>query len=153
MLKAEYPKGVDVVYESVGGDMFATCVDALAPRGRLIVIGVMSAYSSGWAPSSHPGLAEKLLWKSASCAGFFLLRYPHLFRPHFARLLQQHAAGRLHVAVDPASRRFVGPQAAADAVEYLHSGASAGKVVLQLPGVLPPGVPLPGDAAPVAAKL
>lgn len=36
--------------------MFATCVDALASKGRLIIIGMMSQYGSGWAPSSYPGL-------------------------------------------------------------------------------------------------
>lgn len=41
MLKSEYPQGVDVVYESVGGDMFTACFDALAPRGRIIIIGMM----------------------------------------------------------------------------------------------------------------
>lgn len=39
MLKSEYPKGVDVVWESVGGDMFDTAVNALATRGRVIIIG------------------------------------------------------------------------------------------------------------------
>lgn len=45
VLKAEYPKGVDVVYEGVGGDMFVASLNALAPRGRLLVIGMMSAYA------------------------------------------------------------------------------------------------------------
>jgi NADPH-dependent curcumin reductase CurA len=62
VLRAEYPRGVDVVYESVGGDMFRAAVDGLADRGRLVVIGMMGAYSEGWPPSNHPGLAEKLLW-------------------------------------------------------------------------------------------
>jgi hypothetical protein len=35
---------------------------------------MMSAYGSGWQPGSYPGLVEKLLWKSAACEGFFLLR-------------------------------------------------------------------------------
>jgi NADPH-dependent curcumin reductase CurA len=39
--------------------MFDLCVDALADRGVLIVIGMMSAYASGWARSRHEGLAEK----------------------------------------------------------------------------------------------
>lgn len=39
--------------------MFDTCVDALADRGTLIVIGMMSAYGDGWKRSSHEGLAEK----------------------------------------------------------------------------------------------
>jgi len=32
-------QGVDLVWESVGGEMFETCVRALANGGRLIVIG------------------------------------------------------------------------------------------------------------------
>jgi NADPH-dependent curcumin reductase CurA len=59
--------------------MFDLAVDALADRGTLIVIGMMSAYSDGWKRSSHEGLAEKLLWKSAAVAGFFLLRYAALW--------------------------------------------------------------------------
>lgn len=39
--------------------MFDLCVDALADRGTLVVIGMMSAYSSGWQRSAHEGLAEK----------------------------------------------------------------------------------------------
>lgn len=44
-------QGVDIVYESVGGDMFKTCLGALAKNGRLVVIGMMSQYGSGWKPS------------------------------------------------------------------------------------------------------
>ena len=66
VLHEEYPRGIDVVYESVGGDMFKAALDGLADRGRLIVIGMMGAYAEGWPLSTHPGMAEKLLWKSAS---------------------------------------------------------------------------------------
>jgi NADPH:quinone reductase-like Zn-dependent oxidoreductase/short-subunit dehydrogenase len=136
VLRAEYPKGVDVVYESVGGDMFDTAVNALAPRGRLVVIGAVSQYAGGWsAPSSHPGLTEKLLWRSASCVGFFLPLHARHFRRHMARLVAMRAAGTLHVALDP--RRFTGLAQAADAVEHLHSGKSLGKVLLQIPTELP----------------
>ena len=44
VLKKEYPKGIDVIYESVGGQMFETCVRNLAVRGRLIVIGMITQY-------------------------------------------------------------------------------------------------------------
>ena len=39
---------MDIIWESVGGDMFRACLRALAQGGRLIVIGMMSQYSSGW---------------------------------------------------------------------------------------------------------
>ena len=44
-------QGIDLIWESVGGDMFTTCTRALAQGGRLVVIGMMSQYSDGWAPS------------------------------------------------------------------------------------------------------
>ncbi|KAF5830042.1 hypothetical protein DUNSADRAFT_15083 [Dunaliella salina] len=130
VLKAEYPRGIDVVYESVGGDMFSAALAALAPRGRLIIIGMMSAYQEGWPRSEHPGLPEKLLWKSASMIGFFLLRYAQHFKAHLAELINQMDAGKLQVMVDP--RRFDGIEAIPAAVDHLNSGKSIGKVVVQL---------------------
>ena len=44
MLKETYPAGVDVVYESVGGETYETCINRLAEKGRLIVIGYISGY-------------------------------------------------------------------------------------------------------------
>ena len=103
---------------------------------------MMSAYGAGWPLSAHKGLPEKLLWKSATLAGFFLLRHASLFGSHLSMLLALHAAGRLRVPIDGA--RFVGLAAAPDAVARLHGGRSSGKVTLQVATQLPPGV------APVA---
>lgn len=136
VLLTEYPRGVDVVYESVGGDMFAACVDALAPKGRLIIIGMMSKYKDGWSKSNFPGLTEKLLWKNASLSGFFLPRYANLYRAHLWRLAQLLSQGQLRAEVDP--QRFLGLENVAAAVEYLQSGRSKGKVVVQIPLRLPP---------------
>lgn len=51
--------------------MFSTCVDALAPKGRLIIIGMMSQYASGWAPSSYPGLTGERK-KPGGCVVFVM---------------------------------------------------------------------------------
>lgn len=138
VLRKEYRKGVDVVYECVGGELFAAALASLAPRGRLVVIGSMSAYAAGWGPEtlSRPGVAEALLWRSAACVGFFLPLWAHLFRPHLARLVAEHAAGRLRVALDGHS--FVGLERATAAVARLQGGLSSGKVVLQVAVQLPP---------------
>lgn len=42
VLKKEFPKGIDIIYESVGGEMFNMCLNALAVYGRLVVIGMIS---------------------------------------------------------------------------------------------------------------
>jgi len=133
----------DLVYESVGGDTFDACVDVLADRGVLVVIGMMDSYSSGWQPRARAGLAEKLLWKSAAVSGFFLLRHAALWPAHLAALCRMAASGHLSVAVDDAGDggcrggAFVGVEAVADAVERLQGGRSSGKVVVQLSRELP----------------
>ncbi|XP_030466658.2 uncharacterized protein LOC115685707 [Syzygium oleosum] len=130
VLKKEFPRGVDIVYESVGGEMFDLCLNALAIYGRLIVIGMISQYQGehGWTPSKYPGLCEKLLSKSQTVAGFFLVQYSNFWQEHLDRLFQLYSRGQLKVAIDP--KRFVGLNAVADAVEHLHSGRSIGKVVV-----------------------
>ena len=142
VLRKEFPRGVDVVYESVGGSMFDTCLNALAPKGRLVVIGAMSRYASGWAPAaqsqgvaSPPCVPDVLLWKGASCVGFFLPMHAHHFRRHLAQLVNMLDAGRLQVALD--ASRHVGLEATTAAVALLQSGKSLGKVVLQIPRDLP----------------
>ncbi|KAJ6671244.1 hypothetical protein OIU85_015043 [Salix viminalis] len=130
VLKKEFPKGIDIIYESVGGDMFDLCLNALAMHGRLIVIGMISQYQGehGWTPANYTGLCEKILAKSQTVAGFFLLQHTHLWAQHLDRLYNMFASGKLKVELD--QKRFDGVHSVADAVEYLHSGKSIGKVVI-----------------------
>ncbi|GAA0176371.1 oxidoreductase [Lithospermum erythrorhizon] len=130
VLKKEFPKGVDIVYESVGGKMFDICLNALAIYGRLVVIGMISQYQGeqGWKPLNYTGLCEKLLAKSQTVTGFFLVQYAHLWQQHLDRLFELYSSGRLKIALDP--EKFNGLHSVADAVEYLHSGKSTGKVIV-----------------------
>ncbi|KAL5982434.1 hypothetical protein ACLOJK_016505 [Asimina triloba] len=130
VLKKEFPRGMDVIYESVGGKMFDLCLNALAVYGRLVVIGMISQYQGehGWQPSNYPGLCEKILAKSQTVVGFFLVQYSHLWREHLDRLFDLYSSGKLKVSLDP--KKFLGLDSVADAVEYLHSGRSQGKVVV-----------------------
>lgn len=134
VLKQEFPKGVDVIYESVGGQMFQTCMNALAIYGRMVVIGMISQYSEGeggsWKQATYPGLCEKLLWKSQTVSGFFLLHYTRMYQEHIAKIHSLYSSGKLKILIDP--KKFVGVHSVADAVEHLHSGKSLGKVVVQL---------------------
>jgi len=85
-------QGVDVVYESVGGEVFDAAVNNLATHGRLIVIGFTSGYQdgSGWttapgAPAGKRGatpLPAKILAKSLSLRGFFLNNFVREWKPH-----------------------------------------------------------------------
>lgn len=129
VLKAEYPRGIDLIYESVGRAMFDTCVDNLAIRGRLVIIGYITEYLSTPEIVSSPRIYYKLLGKSASLRSMFLLHFFKQVPEHMTQLLDLYQLGKLQVAVD--AKRFTGVEQVADAVEYLHSGQSAGKVVVQ----------------------
>ncbi|XP_039001824.1 probable quinone oxidoreductase [Hibiscus syriacus] len=124
----EFPKGLDIVYECVGGNIFDLCLNALGIRGRLIVIGMISQYQGkhGWMPLNYPGLVEKLLVKSQTVAGFVLFQYSHFWKEHLIRLFHLYSSGKLKVVIDP--KKFSGLDTVADAVEHLHSGKSTGKV-------------------------
>ncbi|PRQ23047.1 putative 15-hydroxyprostaglandin dehydrogenase (NAD(+)) [Rosa chinensis] len=130
VLKKEFPKGLDIIYESVGGHMFDLCLNALAVYGRLIVIGMISQYQGehGWKPSNYPGICEKLLAKSQTVAGFFLVQYSQFWQEHLDKLVHLFSEGKLKVSLDP--KQFLGVHSVPDAVEYLHSGKSVGKVVV-----------------------
>lgn len=139
VLKREYPKGVDVVYESVGGAMFDLAVDALATKGRLIVIGFVSGYQTptGLAPVKAGTLPAKLLKKSARVQGFFLNHYLSEYRGAVGHLLKMCEGGDLVCEVDlgdlSAEGRFIGLESVFRAVDYMYMGKNTGKIVVELP--------------------
>ena len=115
-------RGVDVVYDSVGKATFDGSLDALAPRGYLVLYG----QSSGVVPSFDPARLAK---------GSYSLTRPAL--PHYTatraellsragELFQMVGAGQLRVRID---RTFPLAQAA-DAHRALEGRATTGKVLL-----------------------
>jgi NADPH-dependent curcumin reductase CurA len=128
VLKAEYPKGINLVYESVGRKTFDICVNNLARFGRLVIIGTISEYVNGTESVTGPRIYTRLLFKSASVRGFFVLHYQQYFAAHLARLFELYSQGKLKVMVE--STEFKGLDAVKAAYDYLHSGKSMGKVVI-----------------------
>jgi len=129
VLEEQYPSGVNIVYEGVGGELFDTCVDALARYGRLLSIGYVSEYKTGAKAVTRERIYTKLLPKSASVRGFFLPHFAESFGEHMTRLLKLVESGALYVSID--DTQFEGIESIADAVEYLHTGDSRGKVVVR----------------------
>jgi hypothetical protein len=129
VLKNDYPKGVDIAFESVGGKLFDTCVNALAVKGRLIVIGAISEYETGPEIVSAPRILYKLLNKSASIRAFWLMHYTRQMGEHAVRLIELMQAGKLQAATDPTE--FEGVAGAIPALEYMYGGKNTGKVVVR----------------------
>ncbi|XP_062426040.1 prostaglandin reductase 3 isoform X1 [Rhea pennata] len=139
VLRRDYPEGVDVVYESVGGKMFDLAVNSLATKGCLILIGFITGYQNptGLQPIKAELLPAKLLKKSASIRGFFLNHYFSEYKMALKQLLKMYEKGELVCEVDfgdmSPEGKFTGLESVFRAVDYMYMGKNIGKIVVELP--------------------
>jgi NADPH2:quinone reductase len=116
-------KGVDVVYDPVGGELAELSVRSLAWLGRFLVIG----FAAGDIPKIPLNL---LLLKSSSLVGVYwgasLKADPKAGRAEVAELLQWYAEGKLKPCI---SATFP-LEKAADAILAVTNRQTKGKVVV-----------------------
>lgn len=129
VLKSEYPKGINLVFDCVGKQVFDTCVENLAIRGRLVVIGFISEYGKSVEELTQPRIYHQLFWKAASIRAFLMPLYQEYAIEARNRLLNLFYSGTLKVAVDPT--QFNGIESIPRAVQYLLDGQNCGKVVVR----------------------
>lgn len=129
VLQQEYPNGINLVFDCVGKEVFDTCLDNLAVRGRLVVVGFISEYANKLEQVTQPRIYQKLFWKAASVRGFLMPHYAEHMAEARDRLLNLFYADKIKVAVDPT--QFNGIESIPAAVEYLLSGQNCGKVVVR----------------------
>ena len=116
-------RGVDVVYESVGKDTFMRSMQALRPRGYLVLYG----QSSGAVEPLDPQLLNRygsLFLTRPSLGHYIADREALLWRA--GELFEWIAAGRLHVHID----KTYPLSDAAEAHRYLEGRKTKGKVLL-----------------------
>ena len=117
-------KGVDVVYDPVGGDLAEAALRAMAWAGRFLVIG----FAGGGIPKIPLNL---VLLKGCDIRGVFwgafLDRDPEAHAANMADLLAHVAAGRLSVEVD----RVVPLEATAEALDRLARREARGKLIVR----------------------
>jgi NADPH:quinone reductase len=117
-------RGCELVIESVGGDVFDKSLRCVAPRGRLVVLGV----ASGQLRSVD---AIFLLANNITVSGFHLLGYAS-DAPAMANAVRDlHtwlSAGKLTVIVN----HTFPLEAAAEAQQFIADRKSSGKVVLEV---------------------
>ena len=118
-------KGVDVVYDSVGGDAFKACLSNIAWSGRLLVVG----FASGDIPKIPANLA---LVKGCSIVGVFwgtfTQKQPKDFAKNMQELMQWYKEKKINVIIDetfPLSNTV-------GAINKLMSRQVKGKVVVKI---------------------
>jgi len=119
-------RGVDLVVESVGGDVLERSFDCLRPAGRMVSVGA----SSG--SSTRRFRLHTLFELGVSVSGFTLGRWisdaPELVAPTAERVLALFAAGTARPVVD---RVFPAAEVAA-AHEHLAARRSVGRTVVSM---------------------
>lgn len=129
VLKTEYPDGINLVFDCVGKQVFDACVENLAIRGRLVVVGFISEYGKSLEEVTQPRIYHKLFWKAASVRGFLMPFYQEYANEARDRLLDVFYSGQLNVVIDPTP--FIGIESIPTAVKYLLDRQNCGKVVVR----------------------
>jgi NADPH-dependent curcumin reductase CurA len=125
-LKVHCPKGVDVYYDNVGGEILNAVLGRLAPKARVVLCGVISSYLTG----EHPGPSNyvNLLSRTASMQGFNALEMWDRFDEAFADLRRWGREGRLVHR----ETVFEGLQSCVEALNGLFTGANIGKMLVKV---------------------
>ncbi|GFT11088.1 prostaglandin reductase 3 [Nephila pilipes] len=140
VLAKEYPNGVNVIWETIGGKIFEICMKNLAIKGRLLVVGGISGYKKeckeGFTKIDVSNLPEELLLKSNTVQGFSLLHYWKCAAYYFRYLSQRLETEKLKVEYDNGEKtigtEFFGVEGIIKGVEHLHSGKNIGKVIVRM---------------------
>ena len=116
-------RGVDVVYECLGGDIFTQCSKAMAWNGRLLIVG----FASGQIPTFPVNLA---LVKGYSVVGVFWGSFtqhePQIFAQNMKELFAWLVEGDVSVHVD----QTYPLEHAVDALLTLNQRAVKGKLII-----------------------
>lgn len=130
VLESDYPRGLDIAYDTVGGEVFDAFVDHLAQRGRVIISGHTSDFDRPVEDVPQPRIYRKLYWKSASVRAFQNQAFPEYQAEATRKMLELYYDRDLKPQVDPTP--FVGLESVADAVEHMLAGRNSGKVVIRI---------------------
>lgn len=117
------PKGANVVYDPVGGDVFDQSLRCVAPGARILLIG----FASGTVPQIP---ANILLVKNVTAIGFYFGAYleqnPDIAQQGMADLLDRLKSGAIRPMVSAVYRL----EQAMDALAAIRDRTATGKLVL-----------------------
>lgn len=130
VLSAEYPDGIDVAIDTVGGTIFDAFLANMARHGRLVVAGAAADLEGKPEIVSAPRIVHSIYYKGVSVRGFMNGLLTALWPAARERVFGLYTAGQLQIRFDTVA--FHGLEGIYDAVDRLLSGQSMGKVVVQI---------------------
>jgi NADPH-dependent curcumin reductase CurA len=127
-LKAACPKGIDVYFENVGGEILDTVLMQMNLFGRIPVCGLISAYNATELPSGPKNL-RAVLTQRLKMQGLIVFDWANRTPEAIAQLGQWYKEGKLKIREDV---REGGIDAYPDVLNLLYTGGNFGKLVLKV---------------------
>ncbi len=128
-LKQHCPKGVDVYFDNVGGEILDTVLAKLARKARVIICGAISQYNNA---NSMPGAGPRnylsLLVNRARMEGMVVFDYADRYPEAIRELSAYLADGRMKSKEDT----VLGLEHFPETLNKLFAGGNFGKLVLQV---------------------
>jgi NADPH-dependent curcumin reductase CurA len=127
-LRAAAPKGIDVYFDNVGGDILEACLAQMNNRGRIACCGAISQYDG--APSAHGprGVPGLIVVKRLIMQGFIVMDYMDQRDKALADLQSWVSSGKLKVQEDV----IAGLENTPSALIGLLAGENRGKRMVKL---------------------
>jgi NADPH-dependent curcumin reductase CurA len=121
------PKGIDVYFDNVGGDILDSVLARLALNARIALCGAISRYNDetfGPGPKNY----FNLIGRGARMEGFLVLQFSARFPDAIAELSKWYAEGKIKNQLDVAH----GLENAPKTIIRLFTGANFGKQLLKI---------------------
>jgi NADPH-dependent curcumin reductase CurA len=126
-LREHCPKGIDIYFDNVGGDILDAALGQLAMRARIIICGAISQYNNT-TPVKGPSNYLSLLVNRASMTGMVVMDYTPRFSAAVVEMAQWMAAGKLRSREDIVRGLETFPHT----LLKLFTGENHGKLVLEV---------------------
>ena len=127
-LKAAAPKGIDVYFENVGGEILDTVLTQMNLFGRIPVCGLISAYNATAMPEGPKNL-RAILTQRLRVQGLIVFDWASRTPEAITQLGAWHESGMLKIREDV---RTGGMEAFGATLNDLYTGGNNGKLVLKL---------------------
>jgi NADPH-dependent curcumin reductase CurA len=127
-LKAACPKGIDVNFENVGGDILDTVLGQMNLFGRIPLCGLISAYNATSPPAGLKNM-RAILTQRLRLQGLIVFDWADRIDEAIRELGTWHRQGRLKIREDV---RDGGLDAFPEVLNLLYTGGNQGKLVLRI---------------------
>lgn len=110
-LRQHCPRGIDVFFDNVGGDIFEAALFAMNSRGRIVCCGAVSQYDTATPAAGPRGVPGLFVVKRLKVEGFIVMDFYNKRAEAEQRLADWVREGRLKVAEDIVDGLENAPQA------------------------------------------